>query len=40
MALDETVSKRGHKYVTVFTHLDRKQKSVIFVIPGKGKGSV
>ncbi|CAO0824384.1 transposase [Desulfarculales bacterium] len=38
MALDGTASKRGHNYVTVFIDLDRKQKPVIFVIPGKGKG--
>ncbi|CAO0821463.1 transposase [Desulfarculales bacterium] len=38
MALDETASKRGHNYVTVFIDLDRKQKSVIFATPGKGKG--
>ncbi|TAN34090.1 ISL3 family transposase, partial [Patescibacteria group bacterium] len=34
----ETASKRGHNYVTVFIDLDRKQKPVIFVTPGKGKG--
>ncbi|CAO0824771.1 hypothetical protein DFAR_910014 [Desulfarculales bacterium] len=38
MALDETASKRGHNYVTVFIDLDRKQKPVIFVTPGKGEG--
>ncbi|CAO0820353.1 hypothetical protein DFAR_1540004 [Desulfarculales bacterium] len=38
VALDATVSKRGHNYVTVFVDLDRKQKPVIFVTPGKGKG--
>ncbi|EKD98675.1 MAG: hypothetical protein ACD_23C00315G0001, partial [uncultured bacterium] len=37
VALDETASKRGHNYVTVFIDLDRKQKPVIFVTPGKGK---
>ncbi|CAO0820830.1 hypothetical protein DFAR_1930012 [Desulfarculales bacterium] len=26
VALDETASKRGHNYVTVFIDLDRKQK--------------
>ncbi|CAO0824894.1 transposase [Desulfarculales bacterium] len=36
VALDEAASKRGHNYVTVFTGLDRKQKLVIFVTPGKG----
>ena len=38
MALDETASKRGHNYGTVFIDLDRKQKPVIFVTPDKGKG--
>ncbi|CAO0824761.1 hypothetical protein DFAR_910004 [Desulfarculales bacterium] len=38
VALDEATSKRGHNYVTVFIDLDRKQKPVIFVTPGKGKG--
>ena len=36
VALDETASKRGHNYVTVFIDLDRKQKPVIFVTIGKG----
>ncbi|CAO0824539.1 hypothetical protein DFAR_710002 [Desulfarculales bacterium] len=38
VALDETASKRGYNYVTVFIDLDRKQKPAIFVTPGKGKG--
>ncbi|CAO0822397.1 hypothetical protein DFAR_3000006 [Desulfarculales bacterium] len=38
VALDETVSKLGHNYATVFIDLDRKQKPVIFVTPGQGKG--
>ncbi|CAO0820586.1 hypothetical protein DFAR_1710003 [Desulfarculales bacterium] len=37
VALDETVSKRGHKYVTIFIDLDCKQKPIIFVTPGKSK---
>ena len=37
VALDETACKRGHNYVTVFIDLDRKEKPVIFVAPGKGK---
>ncbi|CAO0821877.1 hypothetical protein DFAR_2710006 [Desulfarculales bacterium] len=36
VARDETASKRGYNYVTVFIDLDRKQKPVIFVTPGKG----
>ncbi|CAO0822112.1 hypothetical protein DFAR_2810031 [Desulfarculales bacterium] len=38
VALDETASKRSHNYVTIFIDLDRRQKPVIFVTPGKGKG--
>ena len=37
LGLDETASKRGHNYVTVFINRDRKQKPVVFVTPGKGK---
>jgi transposase len=37
VGLDETASKRGHNYVTVFIDLDAKQKPVVFVTPGKGK---
>ncbi|CAO0819880.1 hypothetical protein DFAR_1160009 [Desulfarculales bacterium] len=38
VALNETTSKRGHNYVTVFIDLNRKQKPIIFVTPGNGKG--
>ncbi|CAO0819860.1 hypothetical protein DFAR_1150018 [Desulfarculales bacterium] len=38
VAVDETASKRGRDYVTVFIDLNRKQKPVIFATPGKGKG--
>ena len=40
IGLDETASKRGHNYVTVFIDLDAKQKPVVFVTPGKGKETV
>jgi transposase len=40
IGLDETASKRGHNYVTVFIDLDRTQKPVVFVTPGKGKQCV
>jgi transposase len=36
VGLDETASKRGHNYVTVFIDMDRRDKPVIFVVPGKG----
>ncbi|CAO1661854.1 Transposase family protein [Halomonas sp. NYA30] len=38
--LDETASRRGHRYVTVFLYIyriQRKQEPVIFAIPGHGK---
>jgi len=38
--LDETASKRGHNYVTVFIDLERSEKPVIFATPGKGKQTV
>ena len=40
VGLDETASKRGHNYVTVFIDMDRRDKPVIFVVPGKGKACV
>ncbi len=40
VGLDETASKRGHNYVTVFIDLDARQKPVVFVTPGKGKATV
>lgn len=38
--LDETASKRGHNYVTIFIDLKRSTKPVIFATPGKGKETV
>lgn len=40
VGLDETASKRGHNYVTVFIDMDRRDKPVIFVAPGKGKACI
>lgn len=37
LGLDETASKRGHNYVTVFVDMDREERPVIFATPGKGK---
>lgn len=38
--LDETASKRGHKYVTVFIDMDRDTRPVVFATEGKGKETV
>lgn len=40
IALDETASKRGHNYVTVFLDMARKEKPVIFAVPGRGKDTL
>ena len=40
ISLDETAAKRGQTYVTVFIDLDRKDKPVVFVTPGRGKETV
>jgi len=40
IGVDETSSGRGHQYVTVFIDMDRGKKSVIFAVPGKGKGAI
>jgi len=40
LALDETASKRGHNYVTVFIDPERSEKPVVFATPGKGKDTV
>lgn len=40
VGFDETAAKRGHSYVTVFIDLDRKDKPVVFVTPGRGKDTV
>jgi len=37
---DETASKRGHNYVTVFVDMKRAKQSVVFATPGKGKATV
>lgn len=37
VGLDETATKRGHHYVTVFVDMDRDTRPVIFATPGKGK---
>ena len=36
-SLDETKSRKGHRYVTVFIDLDQTDKPVVFAVAGKGK---
>ena len=36
-AVDETKSRKGHRYVTVFLDLDRKEKPLVFAVCGKGR---
>ena len=40
LGLDETASKRGHNYVTVFIDMARRSEPVIFVTPGRGKDTL
>ena len=36
-SLDETKSRRGHRYVTIFIDLDRTDRPVVFAVAGKGR---
>jgi len=40
IGLDETSSKRGQNYVTVFIDMERRDKPVLFVTPGRGKDTL
>ena len=40
VGLDETASKRGHNYVTIFIDMERQQEPVLFATPGKGKDTL
>lgn len=40
VGLDETASRKGHNYVTVFIDMERRNKPVLFVTEGKGKACV
>lgn len=40
VGLDETASKKGHNYITVFIDMERREKPVLFAVEGKGKASV
>ena len=37
IGLDETATRRGHHYVTIFVDMDRESRPVVFATPGKGK---
>jgi len=37
IGLDETASKRGHNYVTIFIDMEKCKEPVLFVTAGKGK---
>ena len=39
-SLDETKSQKGHRDVTVFIDLDRKERPVVFATYGKGKATL
>jgi transposase len=39
-AIDETGARKGHRYVTIFIDLDRKDSPVVFATPGKGKDTL
>lgn len=40
VGVDETASRRGQRYVTVFLDMQRQQEPVIFAIPGHGKEAI
>lgn len=40
IGLDETASKRGHNYVTVFIDMNKTKEPVLFATPGKGKKAI
>ena len=39
-SLDETKSRKGHRYITVFIDLDRRKHPVVFAVPGKGRNTL
>lgn len=40
VGLDETASRRGQHYVTVFLDMQRRHDPVIFAVPGHGKAAI
>jgi transposase len=39
-SLDETKSRKGHRYITVFIDLNRSEHPVVFATPGKGRNTL
>lgn len=40
VGVDETSSARGHRYLTVFCHLDPEGRRVVYACPGKGAEAI
>uniref|UniRef100_UPI00143C5008 ISL3 family transposase n=1 Tax=Halomonas salinarum TaxID=1158993 RepID=UPI00143C5008 len=40
VGVDETASRRGQRYVTVFLDMQRKQEPVLFAVSGHGKAAI
>lgn len=40
VGVDETASRRGQRYVTVFLDMQRKKEPVLFAVPGRGKATI
>ncbi|MDZ7852299.1 MAG: IS4 family transposase [Halomonas sp.] len=40
VGVDETATQRGHRYVTVFLDMQRKQEPVLFAVLGHGKEAI
>jgi transposase len=40
VGVDETASRRGQRYVTVFLDMQRQQEPVLFAVPGHGKATI
>ena len=40
VGVDETASRRGQRYVTLFLDMQRTREPVIFAVPGHGKEAI
>ncbi len=40
VCVDETATRRGQSYVTVFLGMQRQQEPVIFAVPGHDKAAI